>query len=291
MFKSIFRETIAVLLKYPKILRLWAFGLISFSLVRIYSVVYYINNLLLQKYESGLDLSDALLYLIDSIGMGKQLILLVVVIILIVIGYLWLYPIAQSGVVFALEKKEKSAFSSFVKGGSRFFPMLEYNGLSISFGIFVFLTVLLRLFIMDILWSGLIIVLISIWWLAVFFALFFWPYARILIVLEGISVFDAIKRSVVLTFSNLALTFQLVIFEVILLLRFILNALLVIGVPLLFIYLAFALNIIQYSIVETIIWVITILLIIFLAYINSLIETFFLTYWYTAYQKIIHEEE
>lgn len=94
-----------------------------------------------------------------------------------------------------------------------------------------------------------------------------------------------------MTFSNLALTFQLVIFEVILLLRFILNALLVIGVPLLFIYLAFALNIIQYSIVETIIWVITILLIIFLAYINSLIETFFLTYWYTAYQKIIHEEE
>ena len=127
--------------------------------------------------------------------------------------------------------------------------------------------------------------------MVVFFALFFWPYARTLIVLEGIAVFDAIKRSVALTFANLALTFQLVIFEVILLLRFVINALLVIGVPLLFIYLAFALNIIQYSIVEIIIWVITIVLVLFLAYINSLIETFFLTYWYTAYQKIINSEE
>lgn len=68
--------------------------------------------------------------------------------------------------------------------------------------------------------------------------------------------------------------------------RFVINALLVIGIPLLLIYGAFALNIIYYRFVEVGIWIIAIATFLFLGYVNSIIETFFLSYRYTAYKKI-----
>lgn len=162
MFKRVFHESVTVLLKHPKIIRLGVFSLIFFSLVRIYYLVYYTNNLLLMKYESGVNYSDALLYLIESIGSGKGLVFVIIIVLLVIIGYLRLYPIGQASVVYALEDTKRSAVSSFFRGGRKFFPLLEYNGLSLSFGLFTFLTIVLRFFLMDILGNAFVIILVSI---------------------------------------------------------------------------------------------------------------------------------
>lgn len=62
------------------------------------------------------------------------------------------------------------------------------------------------------------------------------------------------------------------------------------GIPLGLVYIAVWLNVLDNSLVEVVIWVVAGALLLILAYINCIIETFFLTYWYQAYQAISKKE-
>lgn len=78
--------------------------------------------------------------------------------------------------------------------------------------------------------------------------------------------------------------------EVLLLLRFILIGLLIVGIPLGLIYLAVWLNIIGNARVESAIRIIAAMILLILAYLNCVVEAFFLTYWYKAYKAITEKE-
>ena len=249
MFRQILSDSVTVLFQNPKLIRLSFLTLVFYSIVRIYFIVYYFNTFLLYKYESWVQLSDAFIYVLDKLN-------------------------------------NQSAFRSFVRGSGKFFPMLEYSWLSIPFWVFTFCTVMLRLYLMDIFDNIFITIIVGIRWFLVLFASVCWSYARIIIALEGCQVFDAIKKSTSLAMNNLGLSVKLMFVELLLMLRFIVIGLLIVGIPVLLIYIAVWLDVIQNSFVETTIRVVAASLLLVIAYLNCIVEAFFLTYWYQAYRKI-----
>ena len=285
MFRQILSDSVTVLFQNPKLIRLSFLTLVFYSIVRIYCIVYYFNTFLLYKYESWVQLSDAFIYVLDKLN--NQWILRVVIwVIIVLIWYLWFHPIGEASVVSALDNPQQSAFRSFVRGSGKFFPMLEYSWLSIPFWVFTFCTVMLRLYLMDIFDNIFITIIVGIRWFLVLFASVCWSYARIIIALEGCQVFDAIKKSTSLAMNNLGLSVKLMFVELLLMLRFIVIGLLIVGIPVLLIYIAVWLDVIQNSFVETTIRVVAASLLLVIAYLNCIVEAFFLTYWYQAYRKI-----
>ena len=285
MFRQILSDSVTVLFQNPKLIRLSFLTLVFYSIVRIYFIVYYFNTFLLYKYESWVQLSDAFIYVLDKLN--NQWILRVVIwVIIVLIWYLWFHPIGEASVVSALDNPQQSAFRSFVRGSGKFFPMLEYSWLSIPFWVFTFCTVMLRLYLMDIFDNIFITIIVGIRWFLVLFASVCRSYARIIIALEGCQVFDAIKKSTSLAMNNLGLSVKLMFVELLLMLRFIVIGLLIVGIPVLLIYIAVWLDVIQNSFVETTIRVVAASLLLVIAYLNCIVEAFFLTYWYQAYRKI-----
>jgi formate hydrogenlyase subunit 3/multisubunit Na+/H+ antiporter MnhD subunit len=82
-----------------------------------------------------------------------------------------------------------------------------------------------------------------------------------------------------------------VCFEMLLFARFFLNAFLVIAVPLALVFLAVHFNIIENAWIENTIWIITVAVLLFIAYINAIFEAFFTKYWYQIFQKAEQENE
>lgn len=91
------------------------------------------------------------------------------------------------------------------------------------FGLFTFSTVVLRLYLIDVLGNVVIDILIGIRGIMVLFASIFWSYAKVIIILEGVQVFDAIKKSTKLGFLNLGLSIKLMFVEFLLLFRFLIT--------------------------------------------------------------------
>lgn len=285
MFRQILSDSVTVLFQNPKLIRLSFLTLVFYSIVRIYFIVYYFNTFLLYKYESWVQLSDAFIYVLDKLN-NQWIFRVVIWVIIVLIWYLWFHPIGEASVVSALDNPQQSAFRSFVRGSGKFFPMLEYSWLSIPFWVFTFCTVMLRLYLMDIFDNIFITIIVGIRWFLVLFASVCWSYARIIIALEGCQVFDAIKKSTSLAMNNLGLSIKLMFVELLLMLRFIVIGLLIVGIPVLLIYIAVWLDVIQNSFVETTIRVVAASLLLVIAYLNCIVEAFFLTYWYQAYRKI-----
>ena len=285
MFRQILSDSVTVLFQNPKLIRLSFLTLVFYSIVRIYFIVYYFNTFLLYKYESWVQLSDAFIYVLDKLN-NQWILRAVIWVIIVLIWYLWFHPIGEASVVSALDNPQQSAFRSFVRGSGKFFPMLEYSWLSIPFWVFTFCTVMLRLYLMDIFDNIFITIIVGIRWFLVLFASVCWSYARIIIALEGCQVFDAIKKSTSLAMNNLGLSIKLMFVELLLMLRFIVIGLLIIGIPVLLIYIAVWLDVIQNSFVETTIRIVAASLLLVIAYLNCIVEAFFLTYWYQAYRKI-----
>lgn len=285
MFRQILSDSVTVLFQNPKLIRLSFLTLVFYSIVRIYFIVYYFNTFLLYKYESWVQLSDAFIYVLDKLN-NQWILRAVIWVVIVLIWYLWFHPIGEASVISALDNPQQSAFRSFVRGSGKFFPMLEYSWLSIPFWVFTFCTVMLRLYLMDIFDNIFITIIVGIRWFLVLFASVCWSYARIIIALEGCQVFDAIKKSTSLAMNNLGLSVKLMFVELLLMLRFIVIGLLIVGIPVLLIYIAVWLDVIQNSFVETTIRVVAAGLLLVIAYLNCIVEASFLTYWYQAYRKI-----
>jgi len=256
MFKEILQSSVRVLLERPKIIRLAFLTLFCFSVVRLYYIIYYFNNILIWKYEGWVQISDALMYFITTLNEHHALITVIIAVVIIIVWYLRLYPIGQASIVYALHEPKNSNMTSFMKWMNRFFPMLEYWGLSIPFWLFTFATVLIRVYLMDIYDNIVVQFMIWIWWITVVLATMLRQYAEIIIALEWCPVFDAIKKSTKVAASNIGLSFKLMLVELILLLRFFIIWAIIVWIPLWLVYIAVWLDILNNSFVEWLIWVV-----------------------------------
>ena len=102
MFKKILQASAQALLSRPKIIRLAFFTLLCFSIVRLYYIIYYFNTILIWKYESGVQVSDALMYFISTLHAHHAVGTIIIAVLIIIVGYLWLYPIGQASVILLL---------------------------------------------------------------------------------------------------------------------------------------------------------------------------------------------
>ena len=106
--------------------------------------------------------------------------------------------------------------------------MFEFSALAATFSISTFIFIIIRLFMLDIVDSVFVRIIFGIWGLSILIATIWWPYSRYIIVIEKMGMYDAIKRSGFYAIRNLRQTIKFVLLELLLLVRFLINIVLVV---------------------------------------------------------------
>jgi hypothetical protein len=147
----------------------------------------------------------------------------------------------------------------------------------------------IRIFMLDIVDSVFIQIIFGIWWFCILVVAILRPYSKYSIIIEWSSVTEAIRRSWSLALTNLWTTIRFVFLEILLIIRFFINLVVVVGIPVLFMYFASILNILDSEIFGTILAIIIFGLFLLTTYINAIIEAFFMIYRYKAFERIIEK--
>lgn len=192
--------------------------------------------------------------------------------------------------IFYLSNPKKQGTLSLGKGMSRFLQMFEFDSAISFFTIPILLIAISRFYVMGILGNGFVISTLIVWFIIICFAAFLLPYSRYFIVLEKEQFFDAMKKSMTMSIEHFALTFRFIVVDAILHIRFIINIIIVFGIPLGLMYVANWLGIAENIILRTVFIVLVIILFLLTAYINGIIEAFFTTYWYKLFKHVQSEE-
>ncbi len=206
--------------------------------------------------------------------------------IIAVIFYLLLPPIWYSSIIYRLSGKTSNSISASIwKWVLKFFPMFEYFGMISLLSPFLIFITASRLYFMHILDQPLIITILVIWSLLSIGTSFFLAYTPFIIVLEDKPVLTAIRESAQLAIMNVKTTAKFLILKYFLAIRFITNIVLLLGVPMSIAYFAFK-TWAQANVIHTILLWLFAIVFGLIAYINGIIEAFFLAYWYTIYRYI-----
>jgi len=115
---------------------------------------------------------------------------------------------------------------------TKFLQMFEFDAAISFFNIVIFLAAVSRIYIMDIGTNFLVITLMCIRLIIILLAEFLLPYTRFFIALENMKFFDAMKQSMQTAIEHFSITFRFIIVDVLLHLRFIINIVIVFGIPL-----------------------------------------------------------
>ncbi len=202
------------------------------------------------------------------------------------IFYLLLPPIGYSSIIYRLSGKTSNSISSSIwKWVLKFFPMFEYFWMISLLSPFLIFITASRLYFMHILNQPLVITILIIWSLLSIGTSFFLAYTPFIIVLENKPVLTAIRESAQLAIMNVKTTAKFLILKYFLAVRFITNIILLLGVPMSIAYFAFK-TWAQTNVIHNILLWLFALVFVLIAYINGIIEAFFLAYWYTIYKYI-----
>lgn len=253
-------------------------------------IAYNINNLLIYRFNKWLSLMSFLEYFKTEVISNNLLWLVILIGIIILVWYVFLYPTWTSAAIHFLRDKKNSIWKAMWKWANDFFTMFELNALAFSFWFYTYSITVLRLFTLWILDSTIAIILVAVWWLAVLFSSMFWQYAKFLIVIEDMWVFEAIKKSIWITINNIWITLRWWIMQMILYVLFYFKVFVIIAVPMLLMY--FLINWgVASSGFEWIIRLIGWLSVILIIYLISIIQSFFRKFWFDVYHKVVDFEE
>jgi len=291
MFKSILRDSITKITEDTRLVRLSFLVTFCHFVSIVYLMIWNVNNLLTYRYEKWIAMSKALEYIITRSQDNHMTIAIIITVAIIFIWYSLLYPIWEAAMIHYLDEEGQRTWRVIWKWMNDFFVMFEFDAMMFSFSTFMYMITILRMFMLNIIDNVFVIVLIIIWWAAVFLATILWSYAKFAIVLEWQHVFGAIKRSASLTIINFGTTIKFVIIQLFLTIRFLVNAIVIMGIPFLIVYIAIWLNVIESKIIWYVIGISVIALLFLMAYINAIIEAFFMTYRYKVYKKVTEEEK
>jgi hypothetical protein len=93
MIKTIVKDSINALLTKPKLTRLAFLTTFGHTMYRTCLIAYFLNNIIRTKYEAGVEISEALLYLITKIQEFNIIGIIITVIAIVIIGNFLIYPI------------------------------------------------------------------------------------------------------------------------------------------------------------------------------------------------------
>jgi hypothetical protein len=205
---------------------------------------------------------------------------------ILAIGYFIMPPIGEASMIYYLSATEKRGSISLAKWFWQFFPMFEYNGMISFFTILPYFIIVSRFFMLDLLENAFVLIILFLRWCIILFAYIFLPFTKFYIVQENCKPFDAMKKSMNLSLSNLGIVTKYTFLQYALSIRFIINILLFLGVPMIILYTATAFDITAPGLVWWIILVVSVAIGLLIAYINGIIEAFFITLWYRLFQQI-----
>ncbi len=260
-------------------------------LSNLFILAYTINNLFVYKLESGIAITLVYDYFVNNIMGGSFFIPFLLFLVFVVIWYFILFPIGIAAIVNFAEKKDASFGSSIGKWMSSFFVMLEYNALIFTLWLFTVLTTMMRLFTLWILNSFFIIMIMTIWWIAVLMVALLWPYAKYFIVIEKQWLYQAIRSSVSLTFENFWTTIKARLVEALLYIYFYLRIIIIVLVPFLISYALIYFHILNNSFMEIFLRIIGFLMVGFMIYSLSIVSSFSILYWHKIYKKLTNKKD
>lgn len=212
------------------------------------------------------------------------------VIIVWLILAIWYYifpPIGEAAMIHHLEKSyNNKSGSSVAHWLKKFFVMFERNSLLGFISVSTWLIIISRLWILDIIDQPLIIIVLVMYSIIVLATVIVTPYVKFKLVVEQETFGHAIKESVLLAMSQPVITLRLVLVSLLLNLRIILNIIILVWVPAVLFYLAYILNLHETTGFYIVLTIVIIWLFLLIAYVNSIIEAFFMTYRYLWYRMI-----
>ena len=254
------------------------------------SIVIKINNIAHYKYALTGDTFSYFNQIIDFFvkqGLGWRLVIIVI------IGFFWyvvFYPLSVSLMTYYVDTQSLQVS----KWMSRYFSVvvLESSLSLITFGTW-HVQLLTWLYIMDILLEPFILVILGIILIIVLVCTILFPFSQFFLLLKTDESDQpeqdsrkAMQESARLVADNIGTTIKLSLVQIFLQMRYLLNILLIIWLPIALMYLLLTTDIFTY---ETTMWIATsfaIILLIFIVYINSLLDAFFLTLWYNAFREL-----
>jgi hypothetical protein len=287
MIKKILIHAYLQIINNGKLTKLILFTLFAhsfiFVLTILYNVYFYVEN------EFTLNTSSEVInYIFNLLNFDNIGITAVIVGIVLFLGYFVIGPIGECAIVHYLHHKHKLS-QSLAFGFSNFHHIAQFEGMTFVFNIVMFLNILSKVYIyeMD---NSFVLSLMFLWLLMVVFVTFFLQYTKTIILIEEIPVFDAIKKSMRLSVENIWTTVKLVGISLIFSMRLIFNILFIVWIPLAAIFLLQIFNIVG-AFADGLVYFIFFSLVLFLAYVNTLIEWYFRVFWYISYQYIMGNED
>ncbi|UFX83436.1 hypothetical protein [Candidatus Absconditicoccus praedator] len=274
-----------------KLIRLATVTTIIYSIIFVVYVIYQLYYIVSEGAAQAETMDIAFEYIqffMDNIQFAGVIVTLIIT---LAVGYFLLPPIADGALISYLNNPEKGGKSSIGKGLLNFFPMFEYNSMMSVVNYLIFFIAVTRLWDMGILENTFVQVVILIWAFIIFFSTIFFHYSKFLIIIEGYGPVDAIKKSIALTLENFGITLKFVLMNYFLYIRFLLNIVIIVIIPWIFIWIFYTLGIDDIQIIQYSMYIIFGILILLTAYINGIIEAFFTTYWYKVYKTITKNED
>lgn len=284
MLKQIVKDTVKILLNRPRIIRLALLTSYSYTFYQIYWIIYFINWIVNIQYNSGVDISNALLYFVNAIQRFNILWLIIAVVIIFLIWLSIFWPIWRQALVYSIDDENLRSWNAFFKWWKKWWVMAEFGWVNMWWlsmrSVFIFVVRFWMLWYLD---NPVIKTVFIIWILCVLAKTIFRPYVNYYIILRNCSAWDAVIKSMSLTISNFWLTIRWLLRQLAIRFRFFLNSCIIIWVPILIMTIAVQLNIIDNSAVEVVSWILVSIWIIVFIYLEAIYVAFDNTYWYKIF--------
>jgi hypothetical protein len=288
MLKQIVKESVKIMIDRPRIIRLAFLTSYSYTMYQIYCIIYFINWLIDIQYNSGVDISDAMVYFVNAIQRFNITRLIVTIIIIFILGLFIFWPIWRQALLYSIDNENISSGRAFIKWWKKWWIMAEFGWINMwwlsMWSVFIFVV---RFWMLGYLNNPVIITVFIIWWLCVLGKTVLRPYVNYYIILKDCSARDAVIKSMSLAFSNLWLTLRGLIRQAIIRCRFLLNSWVVIWVPIIIMVFSVKMGIISNSVVE----ILSRVLISFWLFVFVYLEAIFMAFDYTYWYKIFLEAE
>jgi len=276
------------ILNDDKFVKLTVFSLLPYSLLFVW-YLFYQTYFFINSVKHWVHLENLKIYIDKVFSYWEAFFWPFVIMVSIwLILYFLLPPIAEAALISYLDKW-KSISTSLWRWFVKFFPMFELHWFLSIFSFLFFFIAISRLYVVDMLDNFMVITFSLIWLFFIIFFNFTGIYAKYLIVLEEKAPFDAIKASITLTFLNIKVTAKYFFIYVLLYFRVIINILILVWIPLLFLYIFLKMDVLHLELVKYIIFFIMWLMFFLTAYVNWIIEAFFIAMWYDIFKNIEKE--
>ncbi len=284
MLKEFVKETVKILINRPRIIRLALLTSYSYTFYQIYWIIYFINWIVNIQYNTWIDVSNALLYFVNAIQRFNIVWLIVAIAIIFLAWISIFWPIWRQALLYSIDDENMKSGKAFIKWWKKWWIMAEFGWVSMWWlnmrSVFIFSV---RFWMLWYLNNPVIKLVFIIWIICVLAKTVLWPYVNYYIVLKDCSAWDAVIKSMSLTFSNLWLTLRWLLRQAVIRCRFLLNSCIAIWIPLIIMVWCVHLNIISNSIVEILAWILISVWLFIFIYLEAIFKAFDYTYWYKIF--------